>query len=113
MNGLSKELILEGLGEKDSEKIVIDEVGGLLLAFWGLRLDPVLLILGFFIFRILDAIKVYPADKSKRFIIAGTIAKGKNIIIKNRDKIGISANKIKAIGIAADNRRKYCTVSCP
>ncbi|MBU4140314.1 MAG: phosphatidylglycerophosphatase A [Candidatus Omnitrophica bacterium] len=52
--------------EKDSRKIVIDEVAGLLLAFWGLRLEPVLLITGFFIFRALDAIKVYPANRLEK-----------------------------------------------
>lgn len=49
--------------EKDSAKIVIDEVAGLLLAFWGLpQLEPTLIITGFFIFRTLDAIKAYPAN---------------------------------------------------
>ena len=37
---------------------------GLLLAFWGLpQLEPILIVTGFFIFRALDAIKVYPANK--------------------------------------------------
>jgi len=50
--------------EKDSSKIVIDEVAGLLLAFWALpRLNWTLVIIGFFLFRALDAFKVYPADK--------------------------------------------------
>ena len=52
--------------EKDSGKIVIDEVAGLLLTFWGLRLEPVLIITGFFIFRALDAIKVYPANRLEK-----------------------------------------------
>lgn len=52
--------------EKDSGKIVIDEVAGLLLAFFGLNLEPVLIIVGFLIFRALDAIKVYPADKIEK-----------------------------------------------
>lgn len=52
--------------EKDSKKIVIDEVAGLLLAFWGLALEPILIITGFFIFRILDGIKVYPANKIEK-----------------------------------------------
>lgn len=52
--------------EKDSAKIVIDEVAGLLLAFWGLRLDATLMIAGFFIFRALDALKAYPADRLER-----------------------------------------------
>lgn len=49
--------------ERDSNKIVIDEVAGLLLAFWGLQPEAILIVVGFFIFRALDAIKVYPANK--------------------------------------------------
>jgi len=50
--------------EKDSSKIVIDEVAGLLLAFWALpQLNLTLVIIGFFLFRALDAFKVYPANK--------------------------------------------------
>lgn len=49
--------------EKDSPKIVIDEVAGVLLSFWTLKLDLILLVTGFFIFRALDAVKVYPANK--------------------------------------------------
>ena len=50
--------------EKDSSKIVIDEVAGLLLAFWALPyLSLTLIIIGFFLFRALDAFKVYPANK--------------------------------------------------
>ncbi len=50
--------------EKDSSKIVIDEVAGLLLAFWALpQLNLTLVLIGFFLFRALDAFKVYPANK--------------------------------------------------
>lgn len=49
--------------QKDCNKIVIDEVAGLLLAFWGLSLDLPLVIIGFFVFRALDAVKAYPANK--------------------------------------------------
>lgn len=52
--------------EKDSNKIVIDEVSGMLLAFWGLRPDSALMIIGFFIFRGLDAFKAYPAHKIEK-----------------------------------------------
>lgn len=53
--------------EKDSSKIVIDEVAGLLLAFWGLgQLNITLVITGFFIFRALDMVKPYPAAKLER-----------------------------------------------
>ena len=56
----------ENFQQKDAQQIVIDEVGGLLLAFWALQLDLVLIITGFFIFRALDAIKPYPADKIEK-----------------------------------------------
>jgi phosphatidylglycerophosphatase A len=49
--------------QKDCDKIVIDEVAGLLLAFWGLELELPLIIIGFFVFRALDAVKAYPANK--------------------------------------------------
>ncbi len=52
--------------QKDCNKIVIDEVAGLLLAFWGLSLDLPLIIIGFFVFRALDAVKAYPANKIER-----------------------------------------------
>lgn len=52
--------------EKDSDKIVIDEVAGMLLAFWCVRLDLALLIIGFFIFRGLDAFKAYPAHEIEK-----------------------------------------------
>lgn len=52
--------------EKDSSKIVIDEVAGLLLAFWGLELDLTLIITGFFLFRALDAVKAFPANKVEK-----------------------------------------------
>lgn len=61
--------------EKDAPQIVIDEAAGVLLAFWGLRLDWVLLITGFFIFRALDAVKAYPANRlEKRGGSAGIMA---------------------------------------
>ena len=52
--------------EKDSNKIVIDEVAGLLLAFWGLELDWTLIITGFFLFRALDAVKAFPANQLEK-----------------------------------------------
>ncbi|MBN3038881.1 MAG: phosphatidylglycerophosphatase A [Candidatus Omnitrophica bacterium] len=53
-------------GRKDSPRIVIDEVAGLLLAYWGLELDLLLIVLGFILFRVLDAAKVYPVNKLEK-----------------------------------------------
>jgi len=50
-------------GEKDANCIVIDEVAGLFLCFVYLPFDLKLLIAGFLIFRILDTLKPYPADR--------------------------------------------------
>ena len=54
------------LERKDSPKIVIDEVAGMLLCFLFLPFSLQTLILGFFIFRLLDAVKPYPANKLQR-----------------------------------------------
>ena len=53
--------------QKDSPKIVIDEVAGLLLAFWALgKLNISLVIAGFLCFRFLDIVKIYPANRLER-----------------------------------------------
>lgn len=51
-------------GEKDSPKIVIDEVAGMLLAFWALgKLNTSLIVAGFLCFRFFDIAKIYPANR--------------------------------------------------
>jgi|YelNatPaOPRAMG01_1025707.scaffolds.fasta_scaffold00119_29 phosphatidylglycerophosphatase A len=52
---------------KDSRKIVIDEVAGIFLSFLSINLDFRSLFLGFFLFRILDGLKVFPAARWERF----------------------------------------------
>lgn len=52
--------------KKDAECIVIDEVAGVFLSFIFIPYNPKLLIIGFILFRILDGIKPYPADKLQR-----------------------------------------------
>lgn len=48
-------------GRKDARCIVIDEVSGMLLAFMFIPYEIRLVIITFFIFRILDTFKPYPA----------------------------------------------------
>ena len=48
---------------RDPPQIVIDEINGMLITFLGLPADKVTLIAGFVIFRILDAVKPYPANR--------------------------------------------------
>lgn len=49
-------------GKKDARYIVIDEVAGMLLALLFIPYDLKIVIIAFFLFRILDAFKPYPAS---------------------------------------------------
>ena len=48
---------------KDQKYIVIDEVAGMFLALLFVPLDLKLLAIGFLLFRVLDTVKPYPADR--------------------------------------------------
>ena len=54
------------LGEKDSKKIVIDDFAGLLISFLFIPHHYKLLIIGFFLFRMFDILKIPPADKIEK-----------------------------------------------
>ena len=47
--------------KKDPRCVVIDEVAGILISFMFLPFDVRLLVVGFFVFRLLDTLKPYPA----------------------------------------------------
>jgi len=49
-------------GKKDHRSIVIDEVAGMMLSVGFLPRDYRLYVLGFFLFRLLDTVKPYPAS---------------------------------------------------
>ena len=51
------------IAEKDPSCIVIDEVAGVLIAFFMLPLTPAVLVTTFFLFRAFDMFKIYPANK--------------------------------------------------
>lgn len=53
--------------KKDARCIVIDEVSGILLSLIFIPYDIKLVITAFCLFRILDAIKPYPADRLQRY----------------------------------------------
>ena len=57
----------KALNTKDARCIVIDEVGGMLLAFAFIPYDFKLALLVFFIFRLLDTFKPYPANQLQDF----------------------------------------------
>jgi phosphatidylglycerophosphatase A len=55
------------LREKDSRKIVIDDFSGMLLTFIFIPHDIRFIITGFFLFRMLDMLKIPPADIIERY----------------------------------------------
>jgi phosphatidylglycerophosphatase A len=60
------------MGTHDSGRIVIDEVAGYLVTMaWVDRADPVLLVAGFFVFRIADIVKPPPARTLERDLPGG------------------------------------------
>jgi len=54
------------LGKKDPSCVVIDEVCGMLLALLFLPYNIKLVIIGFFIFRLLDMLKPFPVGRLER-----------------------------------------------
>lgn len=52
--------------KKDPSCVVIDEVCGMLLSLIFIPAQPKFIILAFFLFRLLDTLKPYPADKLQR-----------------------------------------------
>jgi len=53
----------EILDKKDPGCIVIDEVAGIMIAFFLLPLTPAVIWTAFFLFRAFDMFKIYPANK--------------------------------------------------
>jgi len=53
----------EILDQKDPGCIVIDEVAGIMLAFFLLPLTPAVVVTAFFLFRAFDMFKIYPVNK--------------------------------------------------
>ena len=51
---------------RDPPQIVIDEISGMLISFLGIPGDKLTLLIGFIIFRILDATKPYPTNRLHR-----------------------------------------------
>ena len=48
---------------KDPSCVVIDEVSGVMIAFYGMPITPAVLVTAFFLFRAFDMFKIYPANK--------------------------------------------------
>jgi len=56
----------EILEEKDSKKIVIDDFAGMLITFAFVPYNIRYLVIGFFLFRMMDVLKVPPANKIEK-----------------------------------------------
>ena len=54
------------LGVKDPGAIVVDEVAGMTLSVLVLPRTPAVLVVGFFLFRVFDVLKPFPANVSQR-----------------------------------------------
>jgi phosphatidylglycerophosphatase A len=52
-------------GQKDPGVIVVDEVAGMTLSVLWLPLTPAVLAVAFVLFRVLDVLKPFPADRSQ------------------------------------------------
>lgn len=82
------------MGNKDDRRIVIDEIGGMLVAFWGIpvisTISPLVIgIIGLVFFRIFDILKPYPTRRLETIpggfgVMADDIAAGiyTNIVIR-------------------------------
>ena len=57
--------------EKDPGCIVIDEIAGMMVTLLGLPFDPLTVVAGFLIFRILDIFKPFPARLLEKTIPGG------------------------------------------
>ncbi len=57
--------------EKDPGCIVIDEIAGMMVTLLGLPFDPITVVTGFLIFRILDIFKPFPARMLENTIPGG------------------------------------------
>jgi len=55
------------LDRSDPSCIVIDEVAGIMVAFFLLPLTPAVVITAFFLFRAFDMFKIYPVNKFEQF----------------------------------------------
>lgn len=82
------------MGEKDPSCVVIDEVAGVMIAFFLLPLTPAVIVTGFFVFRAFDMFKIYPACRLEKI-------KGGTGIMMDDIVAGIYTNLIMHIAVRA------------
>ena len=78
--------------KKDASCIVIDEVAGMLVSLMFLPSDPRVFMLAFLVFRLLDILKPYPADRLQ-------YVKGSAGIMSDDLVVGLYTNALIQIGL--------------
>lgn len=61
IGALASTLVARDLGRKDPGLVVVDEVVGMWVTLIGMPFVPLTIILGFFLFRVMDIVKPWPA----------------------------------------------------
>jgi len=82
----------EILDQKDPGCIVIDEVAGVMIAFFLLPLTPVVIITAFFLFRAFDMFKIYPVNKFEQL-------KGSTGVMMDDVIAGVYTNVVMQVAI--------------
>jgi len=55
------------IGKKDAKQIVIDDFGGMLITYSFVPYDIRFVVVGFFLFRMFDMLKIPPADRVEKY----------------------------------------------
>ena len=80
------------LRTKDAKPVVIDEVAGMLLTLFLVPITPLTLAAGFFLFRVFDVLKVFPANRLEHL-------GGGTGIVADDLMAGVYANVVLQIGL--------------
>ncbi|WP_456431510.1 phosphatidylglycerophosphatase A family protein [Thermosulfuriphilus sp.] len=59
------------VGQDDPRLVVIDEIAGMLLTLWALPTNPALMVVAFFVFRVLDVFKPWPIRQVEKILPGG------------------------------------------
>ena len=70
----------KSFGQKDCQKIVIDEVAGVLVAYLFVPFSIYHMVLGFILFRLFDIAKIWPANLAQNKLAGGLGIVGDDIV---------------------------------
>ena len=66
------------VGLEDPGIVVVDEVLGMWLSILGLPFTPLVVVLGFLLFRVLDILKPYPAEEMTAYPVSKRVNSPRN-----------------------------------